>query len=62
MVKLQKNKRTNGSVISSVNIPLSVIDETKWNKGDEINVIAKKKPNGVHYIVIERTSDDIGFY
>ena len=40
MAKLQKIKRANGSLVYSVNIPLEIIDELKWEKGD--NLILEK--------------------
>jgi hypothetical protein len=38
MSKLQQIVRKNGSVTHSVNIPLEVIEEVKWEKGDELIV------------------------
>jgi len=32
MAKLQKIKRSNGSVVYSVNIPLEIIEELDWEK------------------------------
>ena len=33
MPKLQRIKRSNGSVVYSVNIPLEIIEELEWVKG-----------------------------
>jgi len=33
MPKLQRIKRSNGSLVYSVNIPLEQIEELKWEKG-----------------------------
>ena len=38
MAKLQKIKRANGSLVYSVNIPLGIIDELKWEKGDKLTL------------------------
>ncbi len=31
-------KRTNGSVVFSVNLPLEIIEELKWEKGKDLDV------------------------
>ena len=36
MPKLQRIKRSNGSVVFSVNIPLEIIEELDWEKGTEL--------------------------
>ena len=38
MARLQQIKRANGSVVSSVNLPVEVINELNWSKGDELIV------------------------
>lgn len=43
MAKLQSIKRTNGSIVHSVNIPLDVIEENGWEKGDELEIKTKEK-------------------
>ncbi len=46
MTKLQKIKRTNGSVVHSVNIPLDIIEELDWKKGDDLTLETKNLGNG----------------
>ena len=38
MAKLQRIMRSNGSVVHSVNIPQEVIEESGWEKGDELQI------------------------
>ena len=38
MAKLQSIKRTNGSVVFSVNIPLELIELREWEKGDDLEI------------------------
>ena len=38
MPKLQKIKRSNGSCVYSVNLPLETIEALGWEKGDELEV------------------------
>ena len=38
MPKLQQIERKNGSVVSSVNIPLDIIEEYGLKKGDELSI------------------------
>jgi len=40
MAKLQEIKRANGSIINLVNIPKEAIEESKFKKGDELEVKA----------------------
>ena len=42
MSKLQRIKRSNGSCIFSVNIPLEAIEELNWEKGSELRLIVVK--------------------
>lgn len=37
MPKLQKISRSNGSLNFSVNIPLGVIEDIQWEKGEELS-------------------------
>ncbi|KKM15646.1 hypothetical protein LCGC14_1694000 [marine sediment metagenome] len=58
MPKLQRIKRSNGSVVFSVNIPLEIIEELCWEKGadliitwtnigdKDIMIIEKEETNG----------------
>ena len=36
MPKLQRIKRSNGSLVYSINIPLEIIEELEWEKGSEL--------------------------
>ena len=36
MPKLQRIKRSNGSLVFSVNIPLEIIEELEWEKGIDL--------------------------
>jgi len=35
---LQRIKRSNGSLVYSVNVPLELIEELGWEKGDELEL------------------------
>jgi bifunctional DNA-binding transcriptional regulator/antitoxin component of YhaV-PrlF toxin-antitoxin module len=53
MPKLQMIKRSNGSLVFSVNIPLETIEELGWKKGDEISAEIKKVRDS-NIIVLEK--------
>lgn len=55
MPKLQKITRTNGSCVYSVNIPLEVIEELNWGKGDIVSVEVLE--NGGIRITLESKED-----
>lgn len=38
MAKLQSIKRTNGSVVFSVNIPIDIVESLNLTKGDEFDI------------------------
>lgn len=42
MPKLQRIKRSNGSLVFSINIPLEIIEELCWEKGNELNLEVKR--------------------
>ncbi len=42
MPKLQRIKRSNGSVVFSVNLPLEIIEELDLKKGDNISLEIKE--------------------
>ena len=50
MPKLQRIKRSNGSLVYSVNIPLEIIEELCWKKGDPLSL--ESKNIGVKDIII----------
>jgi len=39
---LQRIKRSNGSLVYSVNIPLNMIEELEWEKGNFLNLEIKR--------------------
>jgi antitoxin component of MazEF toxin-antitoxin module len=43
MSKLQQIERSNGSVVSSVNIPKEELEKLSWEKGDELSVTAEEE-------------------
>ena len=43
MPKLQRIKRSNGSVVYSMNIPLEIIEELDWKKGVELFLEIQEK-------------------
>ena len=51
MPKLQRIKRSNGSVVFSVNIPLEIIEELDWEKGTELSMEIEKVRVGKGIIV-----------
>jgi len=52
MSKLQQIKRSNGSIVTSVNIPLEEFERTGWKKGDNVLVTARLDNLGKWYIII----------
>ena len=42
MPKLQRIKRSNGSLVFSVNIPLELIEELSWEKRNELDIEIQK--------------------
>lgn len=42
MPKLQRIKRSNGSLVFSLNIPLEIIEELEWEKGTELDLEIQK--------------------
>ncbi len=43
MPKLQKITRSNSSFVYSVNLPLDMIEELGWEKGDDISLEVKER-------------------
>jgi len=58
MPKLQRIKRSNGSLVFSVNIPLEIIEELDWGKGAELILEIQKVRVGSGIIVF-RDEDKI---
>ena len=58
MPKLQRIKRSNGSVVFSVNIPLEIIEELDWKKGIELILEIQKVRVGKS-IMVFRDEDKI---
>ncbi len=57
MPKLQRIKRSNGSLVHSVNIPLEIIEELGWKKGTGLS-LEIKKVRDTSIIVIFQNGDD----
>lgn len=58
MPKLQRITRPNGSHVYSVNIPLEIIDEIKWEKGDELEVSIHVKDQQVKAIEVIKVREE----
>ena len=54
MPKLQMIKRSDGSLVFFVNIPLETIEELGWKKGDEISVEIPKVRDSKNIIILEK--------
>ena len=67
MPKLQRIKRANGSLVYSMNIPLEVIEELDWKKGDELSIEIQKVRGRKNILVFkkeeekEENSDETNF-
>ncbi len=59
MPKLQRIKRSNGSVVFSVNIPLEIIEELDWRKGTELILEIQKLRDSLGIIVFKEKEDII---
>ena len=57
MPKLQRIKRSNGSLVYSVNIPLEIIEELEWEKGNELD-LETWNDNGKQIIKIIKKEED----
>ena len=58
MPKLQRIKRSNGSLVYSVNIPLEIIEELGWEKGTELSLeIQKVRDNQI--ILVFKKEDEL---
>jgi len=58
MPKLQRIKRSNGSLVFSVNIPLEVIEELGWEKGTDLSLEIKKVEDN-SAIMVFRQEDEL---
>ena len=56
MAKLQRIKRSNGSVVFSVNLPLDIIEGLGFEKGDELN-IENLEDGGIRISKVEGEND-----
>ena len=59
MTKLQKIKRANGSVVHSVNIPLEIIEELDWKKGENLSLETLNN-DGNQVVIISKSEEDSG--
>ena len=58
MPKLQRIKRSNGSLVYSVNIPLEIIEELAWEKGIDLDLEIQKLGDR-SVIIIFKKEDEI---
>lgn len=58
MARLQQIKRSNGSIVSYVNLPLDLVEEAGWVKGDELAIVSEGTGSVVR-LVITREKDGI---
>ncbi len=58
MPKLQKFKRANGSVVSSVNFPQEVMEALGWEKGDDLDMEVKEVRYGKMVMVFKKEDYD----
>lgn len=56
MAKLQSIKRENGTFIFSVNIPIDIIRDLGWERGDVLSLVILPI-DGVSQVVITREDD-----
>lgn len=54
MPKLQRIKRANGSLVYSVNIPLEVIEELGWEKGNNLSLEVRSAGDDPIVIVLKQ--------
>ena len=59
MPKLQRIKRSNGSLVFSVNIPLEIIEELCWKKGDDLSLENKNIGEKDIIIISNEEGDEI---
>lgn len=58
MPKLQRIKRANGSLVYSMNIPLEVIEELDWKKGEELDLEVQKVRVGKNILVFKKEEEE----
>ena len=58
MPKLQRIKRSNGSLVFSVNIPLEIIEQLDWEKGNELS-LEIRKVRDKEIIMVFKIGDEI---
>ncbi len=58
MPKLQRIKRSNGSLVYSVNIPLEFIEELGWEKGNDL-ALERRKVRDNEIIMVFRKEEEI---
>ena len=57
MPKLQQIKRSNGSLVHSVNIPIEMVSESGWEKGDSLVIEGEMVEENVFKISVFREDD-----
>ena len=58
MPKLQRIKRSNGSLIFSVNIPLEIIEELGWEKGSNLSLENQEVREGPNILIIKKEKEE----
>lgn len=54
--KLQQTERTNGSIVSGINLPKEEIEKLEWKKGDELKITAVPEDNPT-FLKIEKENN-----
>lgn len=56
--KLQQTQRSNGSVVSSINLPKEEIEKLPWEKGTKLKITAEPEDNPSHLKIEEDDGAD----
>ncbi len=59
MPKLQRIKRSNGSLVYSVNLPLEIIEELAWEKGIDLDLEIQNLGNRLIIMISKKEDDSI---
>ena len=54
MPRLQKIKRSNGSLVYNINIPLEIIEQLDWEKGDDLTLEIQDSEFGKKVIIFKK--------
>jgi len=58
MPRLQRTKRSNGSILYSVNLPLEFMEELGWEKGSDLSMEIKDIENK-QVIIISKDEEEL---